>query len=128
MNVRLVTDAVIAKLEAAGLTVNDGVRTDDPPVVVVQEIDIAERDGSIAQGEGWRDVYSVHQITCVGLSRAQVQWLHAEVDREMLAGVEDARVRPGMTQGARPDHTTRDPILWISTPRYVVEARSMAWQ
>lgn len=121
-NLREHTDAVIAALEAAGLTVYDGVAPATPATkyAVVHHIN-DEFSGTLE--EPFEDARLVYQVTCVATTREQVEWV---MDRVMvlLNGFEvDGRhiafVRPDGGPGIRwdPDVT---PAVFYATPRFTV--------
>lgn len=126
-------DAVVGALVAAGLTVGDaeppttaygwqgvpGQSVFDPYAIVYplsQSFDgglgCSDADSDI----GW-------QVTCVGSSRAQCDWVVAKVNDALIGAVLTVsgryvpRVRCTDVTGARRDDTTQPP-LFISTPRF----------
>lgn len=121
-NLREHTDAVIAALETAGLTVYDGVAPATPGTkyAVVHHIN-DEFSGTLAQP--FEDARLVYQVTCVATTREQVEWV---MDKAMvlLDGFEvDGRhiafVRPDGGPGIRWDADVTPPVFY-ATPRFTV--------
>lgn len=114
------TDGVIAALEAANLTVGDGeAPSGSPPYAVVYPIPGGRAFGSLS--EPHEDAELVYQVTCVGLTREQAEWV-ADKSMALLDGVtvEDrviAFVELDSMGGARRD-TTVTPAVWQATPRF----------
>ena len=78
------TDAVLTALEALGLEVGDAVAPNaDPPYVVVYPIPGGGSTGTLAAQHD--DAILVYQVTCVGNSREQAEWL-ADKALELLQG------------------------------------------
>ena len=83
---RIHTDAIVAALEAAGLTVGDAeAPTFSPPYVVVYPILGGALYGVMLKPH--REAELLYQVTCVGLSRRQAQWLQDEARGVLLGGV-----------------------------------------
>jgi hypothetical protein len=71
---RIATDGIRAKLATFGLTVGDGqAPTGPPPYVVVYPVAGGRTTGTLGDLDG--DAELVFQVTCVGMSREQAQWL-----------------------------------------------------
>lgn len=117
------TDGVIAKLVAAGLVVGDGEAPDaEPPYAVVHSIPGGSATGSIE--EPHEDGELVYQVTCVGTTREQAEWV-ADESMVLLEGITvEGRSIPFVDldtlSGARRD-TTVTPALWICTPRFRIK-------
>lgn len=120
------TDAVIAALEAQ-LTVGDAVapkgagRQEDgdfSKYVVVYRITGGNRSGNLDDPDG--DGEFIYQVTCVGESRQQAEWLVDKAE-ELLANValedRDVTVRPHSNPGVLRDDTVTPPIFY-ATPRF----------
>lgn len=127
------TDAVIGLLEDAGLLVGDAEAPDGPhgwadapdsaaftPYVIVYPL-LRTLDGSL--GCPYDDADLAWQVTCVGESRAQAEWLEHTVDESLIGShptVDDravVQVRHDGGAGPRRDDT-RQPPTFISTPQY----------
>lgn len=126
---RAVTDAVVATLEAAGLTVGRGEAPDQAgwqgtpaastfkPYVVVHPLAGGQLDGAIDWG--FEDAEIRYQINAVGATQQQAEWAAdtaraALLDNDLaVAGraVHRADVELG---GARRDDQTQPPIWWIA--------------
>jgi len=121
--VREHTDAVIAALEAAGLTVGDAVAPDDtdPPYVVVYAIAGGGSTGTLARPDD--DAFLVYQATCVGTSREQAEWLADKAlellgpDAVAVPGRRVCRVSLDMHGGIQRDDNVTPPVFW-SAPRF----------
>jgi uncharacterized protein DUF3168 len=121
--VREHTDAVIAALDAAGLEVGDAVAPNaNPPYVVVYRV-FDRRDGTLTRPDD--DATITYQVTCVGTSRKQAEWLADEVGQALEAGLivsgrKIPRIAPEAGSGTvmRDDDVT--PPLFYVTPRYRV--------
>lgn len=121
------TDAVIAALVAGGLLVGDGTAPQDGgrqedgsfvQYVVVYRIPGGSRSGNLDDPYG--DAEFIYQVTCVGSSRRQAEWL-ADKAEVLLAGVtvtgRQISVAPHGNPGeAREDDVT--PSIFYMTPRY----------
>lgn len=122
-DVRVHTDAVIAALEAANLTVGDADAEGlTPPYVVVYPIAGGEMFGSL--DDPYEDADLLYQVTCVGRTREQAE---AITNRAMallngfsVTGRSIALVSPEGTPGTRPDHDV-DPPVFYSTPRFRIK-------
>lgn len=119
--VRAHTDAVIAALEALGLAVGDAVAPDqDPPYVVVYPIPGGSTTGTLATPDD--DAILVYQVTCVGKTREQAEWL---ADKALIllegnvavTGRRVLRVSLDMHGGTQRDDQLTPPVFW-STPRF----------
>jgi hypothetical protein len=121
--VREHTDAVIAALATAGLTVGDAEAPDgDPPYVVVYRI-FDRRMGTLEGPDD--DATITYQVTCVGTSRKQAEWLADEVGDALAAGLTvTGRTIPRIAPEAGSGTVMRDddvtPPLFYVTPRYRV--------
>lgn len=115
-------DAVITALQAAGLTIGDAeAPAGDPPYGVVYQIPSGQFDGSLADPNA--DAELVYQVTCVGETREQAQWV---VDKAMallngfeITGRSIARVSLDAAPGVIRDDDL-DPPLFYATPRFRV--------
>lgn len=127
-------DAVIGTLEAAGLTVGDGEDPTSPfgwagvpgqsvfaPYVIVYPLS-GELDGSLGCPDTDGDLS--WQVTCVGSTREQCDWLLDTTVTALVgtgtltvAGRSIPRVRLETPGGTRRDDST-DPALFIATPRF----------
>jgi hypothetical protein len=119
--VREHTDAVIAALEGLELAVGDAIAPDqDPPYVVVYPIPGGGSTGTL--GAQHDDAILVYQVTCVGSSREQAEWL-ADKALELLEGslsVDGRRVCNvdlDMHGGVQRDDQVTPPVFW-SMPRF----------
>lgn len=119
--VREHTDGVIAALESVGLVVGDAVApSGDPPYVVVYSISAAGWTGTL--GALHDDGSLVFQVTCVGRSRDQAEWLADKVILTVLGGITvTSRSIPNIALDlsggvARDDGQT--PPLWTAAPRF----------
>lgn len=74
-NVRTHTDAVITALEDFDLTVGDARAPDGhaPPYVVVYPIPGGRTSGTLDEPDA--DAELIYQVTCIGSTREQAQWL-----------------------------------------------------
>ena len=115
---RLHTDAVIAALEADGLTVGDATGEGlAAPYVVVYRIS-GTRDGEAAAPEDRAEL--VFQLTCVGTGRQQAEWVQDKAEtalRSITVAGRSVRVWVD-TDGAVSRDDDVSPPLWYSTPRY----------
>lgn len=118
--VREHTDAVIARLQALGLSVGDAqAPVGVPPYVVVYPITGGSSSGVLGAPDD--DAELVVQVTCVGVSRKQAQWLE---DKAMglltgfsVAGRSIARVDVENYGGTFRDDT-KSPPLYSAVPRF----------
>lgn len=126
------TDAVIATLRAAGLSVGDGIRNEqpdgsgeplDPPCAVVHPIPGGTRTGTLDDHVRHADL--VYQISCVGLTRAQAEWVRDRVEEAMLGGVsvpgrliDVIRIDFGSDDARRDDDVGAPELFFTSMPRY----------
>ena len=121
--VRAHTDGVIAALEAQGLTVGDAVAPEDvgPPYVVVYPIAGGGLSGSLADPN--EDGTLIFQVTCVGASREQAEWLAdkamALLDGFSISGRSIARVSLDLQGGIQRDDASTPPVFYAS-PRFRV--------
>lgn len=127
------SDALVAQIEAAGVVVGDAA----PPTVAygwqgapgqsvfVPYAIVYPLTQSFDGGLGCPDADSDFewQVTCVGESREQADWVRAKVDAALIgqtltvSGRYVPRIRSSGGAGTRRDDTTQPP-LFISTPRY----------
>jgi hypothetical protein len=121
--VREHTDGVIAALETEGLTVGDAVAPEDvgPPYVVVYPIAGGSLSGSLANPD--EDGALVFQVTCVGASREQAEWLAdkamALLDGFSVTGRSIARVSLDLHGGIQRDDAQTPPVFY-ALPRFRV--------
>jgi hypothetical protein len=121
--VRKHTDAVITALTGAGLSVGDAVAPDDtPPYVVVYHV-FDRREGTLGAPDD--DAAITYQVTCVGLSRKQAEWLADKVGERLATGITVTgrsvpRIAPEPGSGSvfRDDDVT--PPFFYCTPRFRV--------
>lgn len=134
---RLVTDAVIAVLEDAGLVVGDAEKPKtDPcgwagapgksnfvPYVVVYPLAGGTIDGTLDGPH--EDAWPLYQLTSVGATRAQAEWT-ADVARDALlantlavTGRRITHVQIDELAGARRDDLDQPPV-WYSPDRYSI--------
>lgn len=119
VDLRPVTDAIRDHLDSGlpdHVAVEDGERTVDPPVAVVQSLTGGEWLAMIEPT--WDDGEAPWQITCAGVIRDQAEWLADQVRGVMLGSLPSGVkfVRPdSMGYGARVDRDV-DPDVWVSTP------------
>lgn len=120
------TDALIATLEAAisggNFTVGDAEAENAPPTMVVYDIPGGRSYGTVAAPN--EDADLVYQVTCVGETREQAEWLADKAISTLLAGftVTDrsiAQVDIDSFPGVRRDDTV-SPNIFIATPRFRV--------
>lgn len=116
------TDAVITTLEAAGLTVGDGDASGlTAPYAVVYTID-PNYYGTLDNPYENADI--VYQVTCVGKTREQAEWVQDKamvlLDGFEVDGRHIAHVRPDGGPGVRPDRDVTPPVFF-STPRFTVK-------
>lgn len=126
---RTLTDDIIAHLEAAGLTVGDGDRTDDAgtqlalPCVVVHPAGGAPLDGTLANPR--EDAESAVQVDSVGSTRRQAEWAFDEARAAMFSGLSVTGrtvqwVENGLQQGVQRDDSV-EPSVWRGVERYHVK-------
>lgn len=114
------TDAVIDALQALGLTVGDAVAPPSaPPYVVVYPIAGGDMYGPLGAKDD--DAELIYQVTCVGASREQAQWLVDKVTA-LLGGLTiTGRSVPLVTFDTVPgifrDDSTGTP-LFTAAPRF----------
>lgn len=128
MTTRAVTDSVVDVLEAGGLTVGDSNATSridgqgsdlEPPFVVVYPLGV-EWDGSIGGGAVWAEQDVTVQVTCVGGSRSQAEWLADRTHELMLAADEGWRCRPMPRPAVVRDDDTGGPPLFYAYARFAL--------
>jgi hypothetical protein len=122
---RIHTDAVIVKLQAAGLTVGDAQAPSNsgPPYCIVYPLPGGDSFGTLQNPN--EDADLPFQVTCVGVSRKQAEWV-ADQTLTLLGGLSVAGraivlVTLDSFGGARPDHDVSPPV-YSSTPRYRVKS------
>jgi hypothetical protein len=119
--VREHTDAVIATLAAAGLAVGDAkAPAGDPPYDVVYSIPAGGWTGTLAAPND--DGSLVYQVSCVGKSRQQAEWLADKAIATILGGVAVTGrsvpfVELDLSGGVSRDDD-RTPPLWVAAPRF----------
>lgn len=120
--VRAHTDGVIARLQNEGLAVGDAVAPDvTPPYVVVYSI----AGGGLFStfGKSHDDGTLVFQVTCVGASRVQAEWLAdkamALLDGFSVTGRSIAHVSLDFHGGIQRDDAQTPPVFYAS-PRFRV--------
>lgn len=121
-SIREHTDGVIAALEGVGLTVGDGTAAGlTAPYAVVYNITGGDMSGTLENP--YEDAELIYQVTCVGKTREQAEWV---VDKAMVLvdgfeveGRHIALVRPDGGPGTRPDYDVTPP-LFFSTPRFTI--------
>jgi hypothetical protein len=117
------TDAVVAKLETLDLPVGDGKRPegDDARYCVVYPIPGGSLDGTLEDPN--EDAELVFQVTCVGTTREQAEWVSDKVlgllTGMTVAGRHIARIYLDSFSGVRRDDTLSPP-MFIGTPRFRV--------
>lgn len=123
--VRTHTDGVIAALEAAGLTVGDADgEALSPPYCVVYSIPGGSRSGNL--DAPYDDADFVYQVTCVGTTREQAEWVTDKATVTLLNGLSVtgrsiALVSPDGNPGVRPDYDISPPLFY-STPRFTLKS------
>lgn len=125
MNLPLIrehTDAVIAALKATDLVVGDAIAPEDavPPYAVVYLIAGGGLGGTL--GDPNADATLTYQVTCVGRSRQQAEWVGDKalelLSRQVL--VPNRRVlnvRLHIPPGVQRDDQVSPPVFW-STPQF----------
>lgn len=126
-NLREHTAAVVSALEAAGLTVFGG-PNGAPPSAAVPPYAVVYHLNDIFFGtleEPDEDADLVYQVTCVGKSDEQAEWV---MDRAMVLvegfeveGRSITRVRPDGGPGPRPDYDV-SPVVFYATPRFTIKS------
>lgn len=118
------TDAIVAALVSGGLSVGDAVAPDPAPdggyAVVYQLLggQVAPRLGAPAD-----DAFLAYQVTCVGKSREQAEWVADKAIEILVGGISVAGRRTHVTVDfhggvLRDDQQT--PPIFYSTPRFRV--------
>lgn len=117
------TDAILAKLQAAGLTVGDAraPAAGGPPYVVLYPLGVRQVDGSVARP--WDDAEMAWQTTCVGRTRAEAEWLARKVGEALdgaiaVQGRATLWLQPDVGGGVQREDTSGAPPLFIATPRW----------
>lgn len=116
---RVHTDSVIAKLESVGLSVGDG-ESPAPPSCAVYTIPGGRSYGSLQEPN--EDADFVYQVTCVGITREQAEWVADKAIAALLGGVtvadrHIARVMVDAFPGVFRDDDATPPVF-VSTPRF----------
>lgn len=133
------TNAIIAQLETAGLTVGD---SDSPeaahgwagavgtsnfvPYVIVYTLPGGVYDGTLANHSD--DASLLWQTSCVGATRQQCEWVADQVQAALVgqpltvAARSIQKVSFDTSGGARRDDTAAGPPVFIATPRIRVES------
>lgn len=121
---RVATDAIKTKLTTFGLNVGDGqAPSGAPPYVVVYPIAGGRTTGTLADLDG--DAELVFQVTCVGTSREQAQWLENKalgllgVGTVTITGRIVNRISLENFGGILRDDTKSQP-LYMAVPRFRV--------
>jgi hypothetical protein len=115
------TDGVIARLQALGLAVGDGEAPSAtvPPYVVVYPIAGGRSTGTLGAPDD--DAELVYQVTCIGTSRKQAQWLEDKVSGLLagfaVTGRSVARVEVE-SYGGMVREDQKSPPLYLATPRF----------
>lgn len=122
------TDAVVAALEATGLPVGRGVRTDSegnalvPPCFVVHPIAGGDRYGTVDDWTVNADL--VYQVTCVGETQEAAE-LVRDQSEVLLNGlavpdrlIDVVRVDFGSDNVRRDDDIGQPKLFWSCMPRY----------
>lgn len=119
---RLATDAVKAKLATFGLTVGDGqAPASAPPYVVVYPIAGGATSGTL--GDLDRHAELMFQVTCVGTTREQAEWLENKAmgllgtGTVTITGRVVNRVSLDSFGGVLRDDTKSSP-LYMAVPRF----------
>jgi hypothetical protein len=128
------TQAVITALEGAGLTVGRGIRNTEPdgsgdtlppPCVVVHPLPGGRRFGTMDDWTLHADL--MYQITCVGATQAQAEWLRDQTE-VLLDGITvagrhiDIVKHENGSDGAMRDETIQGEALFVSFPQYRVSS------
>lgn len=112
-SIRTHTDGVIASLVAAGLAVGDAdAKGLSPPYAVVYSIPGGEMSGNL--DDPYEDAELVYQVTCVGSTREQAEWVADKALTTLVAGFSVtgrsiALVRPDGGPGTRPEYDVTPP-------------------
>lgn len=120
---RTATDTVVQVLRDGGIQVGDAVSTDAdgedlaPPYVVVYPLGDA-RDGTL--GSPWTDVTAGIQVTCVGRTRDQAEWLADRVFVLLTGHDGDWWVEVEPSGAVARDDTTGGPPLFYAYPRFAI--------
>ena len=116
---RIVTDAVVANLAAAGLTVGDGQAPDAGfPHVIVYPIPDDGRDGP--SNDRHADVRHQYQLTCVGQYRDQAEWVSDEARTALtttpitVAGFTVMGVDEGLAGGTSREDDESPPVFNVA--------------
>lgn len=116
------TDAIIARLGALGLTVGDAeAPSAAPPYVVVYPVAGGSTSGVLAAPDD--DAVLVYQVTCVGTSRKQTEWLADKVIGLLTGVTVTARKIPTIhldSFGGVTRDDTSTPPLYLAFPRFRV--------
>lgn len=116
---RIHTDAIIAALQAAGLIVGDAKNPGvPPPYAVVYPIPGGSRSGSL--DDPHEDAELVFQVTCIGSSREQAEWVVDKAEG-ILSGVTVTGRRIFLSVDSNPGVFRDDdvsPPLFQATPRF----------
>jgi hypothetical protein len=127
------TDAVVAVLEAAGLSVGRGTRNSSadgsgtelaPPCVVVYPILGGSRTGPL--DDYVKHAQLIYQITCVGETQAQTEWVRDKTE-VLLDGITvtgrhlDVVRHDFGSSDARRDGNA-EPAVFVAMPRYRVSS------
>jgi hypothetical protein len=118
--VRTATDAIIDVLETGGLTVGDKKGDGLSPPFVVVAPQTTTNEGTWGTDGAWEEIDKNFQVTCVGRSREQAEWLADRCDVLLFAS--SLVVRPIMRTGVHRDDTTGGPANFEEFVRYSVRA------
>jgi hypothetical protein len=124
-SVRTHTDAVVVALEAAGLSVGDGSGDGlSVPYCVVYNISGGRMSGNL--DDPFEDADLVYQVTCVGQTREQAEWVADKATVTLVNGLSVTGrsivlVTPEGGPGTRPDRDVTPPV-YFTTPRFTIKS------
>lgn len=120
------TKGVVAALEEAGLEVGDGVAPDGEltKYAVVYHIPGGRISGTL--DEPAEDAELIYQVTCVGTTTTQAEWVADQAIQALLSGVTvpDRRIARVILQGGpgtRRDDDAKPPMFY-TTPRFTLKS------
>ena len=110
----------VAKLQSLGLTVGDAAApASPPPYVVVYQIPGGGFSGQLGRIND--DAEIVYQVTCVGVSRQQAEWLEDKANGLLtgitVSGRSIPLIRTDGLGGIRRDDSIQPPVF-VATPRF----------